>query len=144
MGIESPGLTSAPAIGDLVATIVSNKAKLTKKKSFVEKRQGILNPAELSDKERTELIKENHTYSNIICRCESISEGEIVDAINRPVGAKSLDGVKRRVRAGMGRCQGGFCQPKVLEILARELNKDISEITKSGGSSKILLGKNKE
>lgn len=143
-GIESPGLTSAPAIGDLVAKIVSEKANLSKKKNFVEKRQGVLNPEELNDRERSELIKKNPAYSNIICRCESISEAEIVDAIKRPVGAKSLDGVKRRVRAGMGRCQGGFCQPKVLDILARELNKDISEITKSGGNSKVLLGKNKE
>lgn len=143
-GIESPGLTSAPAIGCEVSSLIANKEKLKPIKNFVETRKGILNPAELSDKERTELIKKDHTYSNIICRCESISEGEIIDAINRPVGASSLDGVKRRVRAGMGRCQGGFCQPKVLEILARELNKDISEITKSGGNSKVLLGKNKE
>ena len=143
-GIESPGLTSAPAIGDMVADIVSKLAKLQKKKNFDDKRKGVLNPEELSDKERSELIKKNPAYSNIICRCESISEAEIVDAIKRPVGAKSLDGVKRRVRAGMGRCQGGFCQPKVMEILARELGCDISDITKTGGKSKVLIGKNKE
>lgn len=143
-GIESPGLTSAPAIGNLVAQIVSEEAGFEKKKDFIEKRKGILNPAELSDSERSELIKKNSAYANIICRCESISEGEIVDAINRPVGAKSLDGVKRRVRAGMGRCQGGFCSPKVMEILSRETGKPLEEITKRGGESKVLLGKNKE
>ena len=143
-GIESPGLTSAPAIGEYIANLVSEKAKLSKKEHFIEKREGILNPAELSDEDRSKLIKEKPEYGQIICRCESISEGEIMDAINRPVGAKSLDGVKRRVRAGMGRCQGGFCSPRVMEILARELNKDITQITKRGGKSKVLLGKNKE
>ena len=143
-GIESPGLTSAPAIGDLVASLLSDKANLNKKKDFIEKREGILNPEELSDSERSELIKKKPEYGQIICRCESISEGEIMDAINRPVGAKSLDGVKRRVRAGMGRCQGGFCSPRVMEILSRELHKDILEVTKRGGNSKVLVGRNKE
>ena len=143
-GIESPGLTSAPAIGDLVAKIVSEKAGLEKKKDFIEKREGILDPSKLSDEERSELIKKKPEYGQIICRCESISEGEIMDAINRPVGAKSLDGVKRRVRAGMGRCQGGFCSPRVMEILSRETGKPIEEITKRGGASKVLVGRNKE
>ena len=80
----------------------------------------------------------------MICRCEMISEGEIMDAINRPIGAKSLDGVKRRTRAGMGRCQGGFCSPKVMEIIARERKMDIAEVTKSGGKSKLIVGVNKE
>ena len=143
-GIESPGLTSAPAIGDLVAKIVSEEANLSKKDNFIEKREGILNPAELSDEDRSKLIKEKPEYGQIICRCESISEGEIMDAINRPVGAKSLDGVKRRVRAGMGRCQGGFCSPRVMEILSRETGKPIEEITKRGGNSKVLVGRNKD
>ena len=142
-GIESPGLTSAPAIGEHIANLVSEKAKLPKKKNFIETRKGILNPAELSDEERSELIKQKPEYGQIICRCESISEGEIIDAINRPVGAKSLDGVKRRVRAGMGRCQGGFCSPRVMEILSRETGKPIEEITKRGGNSKVLVGRNK-
>jgi glycerol-3-phosphate dehydrogenase len=90
------------------------------------------------------LIKENPAYGNIICRCETISEGEILDAIHRPLGAKSLDGVKRRTRAGMGRCQAGFCSPRTMEILARELNMDMGEITKSGGESKIIVGIDKD
>ena len=77
----------------------------------------------------------------IICRCETITEGEIVDAIRRPMGATSVDGVKRRTRAGMGRCQGGFCMPRVTEILARELGKDLADITKFGKDSKPLFGK---
>lgn len=143
-GIESPGLTSAPAIGVLVADLLATKLSLTKKDNFVATRKGILDPQSLSDEDRSQLIKEKPEYGQIICRCESISEGEIIDAINRPIGAKSLDGVKRRVRAGMGRCQAGFCSPRVMEILSRELGTDITNITKSGGNSKILVGKNKQ
>ena len=94
--------------------------------------------------ERNELIRQNPAYGNIICRCEMVTEGEIIDAIRRPLGAKSLDGVKRRTRAGMGRCQSGFCSPKVMEILARELEKSMEEITKSGGNSRIIEGINKD
>jgi aerobic-type carbon monoxide dehydrogenase small subunit (CoxS/CutS family)/bacterioferritin-associated ferredoxin len=90
-----------------------------------------------------ELIKEKPAYGNIICRCESISEGEILDAIHRPLGARSLDGVKRRTRAGMGRCQAGFCSPRVMEILNRELGIPMEEITKSGGRSNIVLERTK-
>ena len=86
----------------------------------------------------------NPAYGNIICRCEMVTEGEIIDAIKRPLGAKSLDGVKRRTRAGMGRCQAGFCSPKVMEILSRELGKSIEEITKFGGNSRIIEGINKD
>ena len=128
----------------MVANLLAEKASLKKKDNFIEKREGILDPSKLSDDERSELIKKKPEYGQIICRCESISEGEIMDAINRPVGAKSLDGVKRRVRAGMGRCQGGFCSPRVMEILSRETGKPIEEITKRGGASKVLVGKNKD
>ena len=103
-----------------------------------------MNPAELSLEERNQLAKENPAYGNMICRCEMITEGEIIEAINRPLGAKSLDGVKRRTRAGMGRCQGGFCSPRVMEIIARERGVDITEVTKSGGKSKLIVGVNKE
>ena len=93
---------------------------------------------------RAELIRQNPAYGQIICRCESVTEGEIIDAIRRTPGARSLDGVKRRTRAGMGRCQAGFCSPRVMEILARELGVPQSEITKSGGASKIIVGTNKD
>jgi glycerol-3-phosphate dehydrogenase len=117
---------------------------LTEKEHWIAKRKGILNPQELSLEERNELIRKEPAYGNIICRCESISEGEIIDAIRRPLGARSLDGVKRRTRAGMGRCQGGFCSPRVIEILSRELGIPMDEVTKAGGNSKIIVGTNKD
>ena len=143
-GIESPGLSSAPAIGVMVADILKEKLGLVEKDNFVATRKGILNPEELPMEERKQLIKEQPAYGNIICRCEMISEGEILDAIRRPLGAKTLDGVKRRTRAGMGRCQAGFCSPRTMEILARELGVDMSEITKTGKGSEIIVGINKD
>jgi len=143
-GIESPGLTSAPAIGCMVADILKDKMGLEPKADFVAERKGIVNPEHLSKEERIALIKEKPAYGNIICRCEMISEGEIIDAITRPLGAKSLDGVKRRTRAGMGRCQSGFCSPRTMEILSRELNMSMFEVTKAGGKSTIVVGTNKD
>ena len=143
-GIESPGLTSAPAIGEMVAQILKDKMNLEEKEDFIATRKGVLDPNTLSKEERMELIKEKPEYGNIICRCEMVTEGEIMDAINRPLGAKSLDGVKRRTRAGMGRCQAGFCSPRTMEILARERHVSMFEITKSGGDSKIITGTNKD
>lgn len=143
-GIESPGLSSSPAIGRMVAEMVRDKLLLRRKASYKATRRGIVNPAELPFEERRALIEDNPAYGRIICRCEGISEGEILDAIHRPLGARSLDGVKRRVRAGMGRCQGGFCAPRVMEILAQELDLPMEEITKSGGGSRLIVGENKE
>ena len=142
-GIESPGLTSCPAIGEYVGQMMKEKMDLTEKENWISKRKGILNPQELSFEDRAKLIKEKPAYGNIICRCESISEGEILDAIHRPLGARSLDGVKRRTRAGMGRCQAGFCSPRVMELLNRELGIPVEEITKSGGRSNIVLERTK-
>lgn len=142
--IESPGLSSAPAIGSMVAGIVAQSLGLEKDPGFDPNRKGILDPKTLPFEERAELIRQNPAYGQIICRCESVTEGEILDAIHRVPGARSLDGVKRRTRAGMGRCQAGFCSPRVMEILARELNLPLSEITKSGGQSKIIVGTNKD
>ena len=143
-GIESPGLTSAPAIGERVAGILREKLGLEEKENFISKSKGILRPASLSFEERNALIRENPAYGNIICRCEMVTEGEIREAIRRPLGAKSLDGVKRRTRAGMGRCQSGFCSPKVMEILAQELGVDLAEITKAGEGSNLICGTNKD
>ena len=143
-GIESPGLTSSPAIGERVAQIVSGLLHAQKNPAWNGSRKGVLNPKTLSEEDYAALIRENPAYGNIICRCEMITEGEIIDAIRRPLGAKSLDGVKRRTRAGMGRCQAGFCSPRTMEILARERGVSQSEITKSGGNSKIIVGTNKD
>ena len=142
--IESPGLSSAPAIGAMVADLAAKALHLEKNPAFDPTRKGILDPKTLSFEERAELIRRNPAYGQIICRCESVTEGEIIDAIHRVPGARSLDGVKRRTRAGMGRCQAGFCSPRVMEILARELNLPLSAITKSGGDSKIIVGTNKD
>ncbi len=143
-GIESPGLSSAPAIGEMVAAQVAASLGLEKDPSFNGTRKGILNPAGLSMEERNELIRSNPAYGQIICRCESVSEGEILDAIHRTLGARSLDGVKRRTRAGMGRCQSGFCSPKVMEILEREVPMSMFDVTKNGHDSKIVFGYNKK
>ncbi len=143
-GIESPGLTSAPAIGEMVAGILKEKLNLEEKEDFIATRKGVLDPNTLSKEERMALIKEKPEYGTIVCRCEMVTEGEIMDAIHRPLGAKSLDGVKRRTRAGMGRCQAGFCSPRTMEILARERKVTMFDITKSGGDSKIVTGINKD
>ena len=128
----------------MVADLLRDKMGLKQKADFTAARTGILNPARLSIDERNELIKKNPAYGTVICRCESVTEGEIIDAIHRPLGARSLDGIKRRTRAGMGRCQSGFCSPRTMEILERELNMDMEEITKSGGNSAIVTGRTKE
>ena len=143
-GIESPGLSSSPAIGEMVAGLIREKLGLSPRPDFVPTRKGIVNPQTLSFAERQALVKENPAYGRVICRCETVTEGEIVDAITRPLGARSLDGVKRRTRAGMGRCQGGFCGPRVMELIAREAGMDLSEITKCGGKSRMVVGKTKE
>lgn len=141
IGIESPGLTSAPAIGEMLCEMVISKLKVSKKDNFVSTRKGIPHLANLTIEERAKLIKENPLYGNIICRCCDVSEGEIVDSINRPMGATSLDGVKRRSGACMGRCQAGFCNPKIIEILARELGIKEEDVCKNNSKSKMLIGK---
>lgn len=143
-GIESPGLSASPVIGRMAAELVRDRLLLPRKAAFKATRKGILNPASLSFQERQALIRENPAYGRVICRCESVTEGEILDAIHRPLGAKSLDGVKRRVRAGMGRCQGGFCAGRVMEILSRELGIPMEAVTKSGGGSRMIVGVNKD
>ena len=137
-GIESPGLSAAPAIGVHVANAIRDALGLCTKTDWIGTRKDIVSTANLSAKEHNNLIRKNPAYGTIICRCESITEGEILDAIHRPLGARSLDGVKRRVRAGMGRCQAGFCMNRVMAILSRELGVPLEEITKSGSDSRIV------
>lgn len=142
-GIESPGLSCAPAIAVEVAKQVADKLALSHKAHFEAKRKGIPQFSKLSNIEREKLIDRNPLYGKIVCRCEVVTEGEIVDAIRRPVGARDLDGVKRRTRAGMGRCQAGFCTPRIMEIISRELNCDMQDVTKCGGASNVVVGKTK-
>ena len=142
-GIKSPGLSSAPAIAlDVVEILKASGLSLEKKENFIRQRKQI-NFMELSSEEKAELIKKDRRYGKIICRCESITEGEIVDSIKRSFGKITLDGVKRRCRPGMGRCQGGFCGPRVQEIISRELNIPMESIDKEHDGSYILVGKTK-
>lgn len=143
-GIESPGLTCAPAIGGMVAELVNEIAPSKKKEDYISRRIGIKSMASASVEEQMNLIHQNPAYANVICRCEMVTEGEILDAIHRPLGARTLDGIKRRTRAGSGRCQAGFCLPKTMEILAREWKVDLEAIVKSGEGSYYLYGYNKQ
>ena len=142
VGIESPGLSSAPAIGQYLAELAAEKLGAAEKDDFLPERQDIPRPREMDLAVRQALIEKDPAYASVVCRCEQITEGEIREAIRR--GARSLDGVKRRVRAGMGRCQGGFCTPRVLELLHEELGIPMTELTKSGGDSRLLAGRTKE
>ena len=142
-GIESPGLSSAPAIALYVKDILLKAMPCDERSDFNPVREEPIRFRHMSNEDRKALIEKNPAYGRIICRCETITEGEILDAINSPAGARDVDGVKRRTRAGMGRCQGGFCGSKVVELLARELNVEINEITKFGGNSRILYDRTK-
>ena len=144
VGIESPGLSSAPAIGRYLAELAAEKLHAAEKPDVIAQRRDLPHPRERDVAARQALIAHDPAYGQVICRCEGVTEGEIRDAIRRTPGARSLDGVKRRVRAGMGRCQGGFCGPKVMELLSRELHVPITELTKGGGESRLLAGRTKE
>ena len=144
VGIESPGLSSAPAIGRYLAELAAAKLHAAEKEDFIAQRRDMPHPREMDFASRQDLIARDPAYGQVICRCEGVTEGEIRDAIRRVPGARSLDGVKRRVRAGMGRCQGGFCGPKVMELLSRELHVPITALTKGGGEGRLLAGRTKE
>ncbi len=137
-GIESPGLSCAPALGKYMAEMVTAKGGYQEKDNFNPRRKGIVRVAELSIEERTKLTQEKPEYGSIVCRCENISEGEIIDAITRTLGARSLDGIKRRVRQGMGRCQAGFCTPRTMNILTRETGIPMEKICKNRVGSELL------
>ena len=138
VGIMSPGLASSPAIGEYVGSLIKDRLNLKINKffnPFIKKHHSLKHS---SNDEFNELIKENPKYGHLVCRCEKVSEAEIVDCINRNCGATTVKGVKKRVRSGFGMCQGTFCQEEVCKILARELNKDISEIKYSNDGSNVL------
>jgi len=142
-GIQSPGLASAPAIAERVKEIIIQEVHPAENTHFEPRRKRSKHFSELDQREREELIRINPLYGHVVCRCETVSEGEIVDALHRGIPAKSIDAVKRRTRAGMGRCQGGFCMPRVLEIISRDANIERELVTKSGGKSFILSGRAK-
>ncbi|GHV95938.1 FAD/NAD(P)-binding oxidoreductase [Spirochaetia bacterium] len=147
-GIQSPGLTAAPAIAEDVARFAvelleTADGKVSPRAAYNPIRKPIPHLAAMSDAERDALIKANPDYGLILCRCEEVSRGEIIDAINRPVPCDTVDGVKRRVRPGMGRCQGGFCGPLVLRLIAGEKKIPLHEVLKSGYDSAVLIGETK-
>lgn len=143
-GIESPGLSASPAIGEYVREMLQNMGfDYEKKSDFNPMRKPDHYFKQLSIEDKNKIIAEDNRYGKIVCRCETVTEGEIVEAIHRNPQARDLDAVKRRTRSGMGRCQGGFCSPTIVEILSRELNVPVEKITKFGGNSYIVCGPTK-
>lgn len=144
-GIQSPGLAAAPAIAEMVLRLLAEEGlTLEEKENFNPRRHE--NPPfnSLSTREQNKLIQEDPRYGHIVCRCEHVTEKEIVDALYRPLPALTLDAVKRRTRAGMGRCQGGFCLPRLLPIISRELGIPLEKVTKSGPGSPLFSRRTKE
>ena len=144
-GVESPGLSASPAIASYVAEILRGAGlELKAKADFNPYRRPMHYYKELSLDEKNEIIKKHPEYAHVICRCETVTEGEILEAIRTNPKPRDVDGVKRRTRASMGRCQGGFCTPYIIELLAEEMGCDYTEVTKFGGESYINVGKTKE
>lgn len=140
-GVRSTGLTLSVSMGKYVVERIRQTGRaLTLKDNLIRTREGIPRFCELGEQEREALVAADPRYGQIICRCETITEGEIVNAIHRPLGAKTMDAVKRRVRAGMGRCQSGFCGPRVMAILARELKVPEEAINKNLAGSYMVTG----
>ena len=142
-GIQSPGLASAPAIAERVTEIIREERHPSVNDDFNPARKRQVRLSELSLKEQDELIRASPRYGHIVCRCENVSEEEVVRALNAEIGARSLDGVKRRTRAGQGRCQGGFCMPRIVDIASREMNIEKEHVVKSEGKSYVLSRRTK-
>ena len=140
VGIESPGLTSAPAIAEMLVKQIAEENGLSEKAEWKPAPRREKPFYAMTLEERVAIVQKDPSYGTLVCRCEEVTEAEIRAAIRRPVGARTIDAVKRRTRAGMGRCQGGFCSPRVLEILSEELGIDPTEVTKCGGESRLLVG----
>ncbi|MCQ2463244.1 MAG: NAD(P)/FAD-dependent oxidoreductase [Clostridia bacterium] len=143
-GIQSPGLTTAPAVArDIEKMTIKMLGGAKKNAAYNPVRKGVPALREMDDESRAALIKENPDYGVIVCRCEEISKGEILDALKSPICVPTVDGIKKRVRPGMGRCQGGFCSPTVTKIIAEYLGTDISEVKKSSAEAPITYGRTK-
>jgi len=143
-GFESPGLSAAPAVAVFIADQIKERnGGFEANPSFNPVRRPFIRFDELDADEKAALVKENPLYGRVICRCETVTEGEIMDAIHRNVGATTVKSVKKRTRAGMGRCQGGFCEPRVIEILSRELGKPMNQVSYDSPKAYILTGRTK-
>jgi glycerol-3-phosphate dehydrogenase len=144
-GIESPGLSSAPAIAEYVRELLEKEGiALAKRADFNPNRRPMHEFQHITNEEKSAVIEKDPTYAHVICRCETISEGEILAALRSNPKPSDVDGVKRRTRSGMGRCQGGFCTPYIVELIAKELGIDETEVTKFGGASKMNVGYTKK
>ena len=144
-GVESPGLSASPAIAEYVADMLKSQGvEFTEKSDFNPIRKPMHHFREASLEEKNRIIKENPSFGRIVCRCETVTEGEILEAIKTNPKPRDLDGVKRRTRAQMGRCQGGFCSPYIIELLAKELNVPYEDVTKFGGESRVNMHRTKE
>ena len=143
-GIQSPGLTSAPAIAKEAAALLQKAGLTLREKEKFDLSRRRIRFKELSAAEKTALVAQNPAYGRVICRCETITEGEILDALHSPIPPVSIDGVKRRCNPGMGRCQGGFCGPRVQEIIARERGVDQADVLQDKAGSRIILGRTKQ
>ena len=142
-GIKSPGLSAAPAIAEDTVDMLREKGlEIEEKESFIDRREKV-RFKELSNEEKNKLISEKPAYGRVVCRCETITEGEILNALKSPIPPVSLDGIKRRAGTGMGRCQGGFCGPKVLEIMAKSKGVAFEDILQDDTGSYILTGETK-
>ena len=142
-GIESPGLTAAPAIGVEAAKMVADRLKPASNENFNPIRKSVPSFIFMTSEERKKAIEKDPNYGHVICRCESVTKAEIIGALRSPLKVNSLDAIKRRTRAGMGRCQGGFCWMRLVDIIAEECGIDVTEVTKAGGDTNILLERNK-
>lgn len=143
LGIQSPGLASSPAIGEKAISMIKEVIDLEEKKNYNPRRRPLYRINNLSIEERNELIKRDPRFGQMVCRCEQVSMGEVVDAIHRSCGARTIKGVKKRVRPGFGKCQGGFCEPLIMKILCDELGKSPLDIKYSSNDSYILIEKTK-
>lgn len=141
IGIESPGLTSSVPISKMVRDIIANKEDIKQKDNFVATRKGIVQFRELTIEQKEELIKQCPEYGEIVCRCEGITKKEILDAINNPLGVTTLAGIKYRARPMMGRCQGGYCLTRIVDILCEEKGLMPEQITMRGNESKLFTGR---
>jgi glycerol-3-phosphate dehydrogenase len=144
IGIESPGLTSALPIARRVVKLLADRETLRSKKNFIPNRKGIVRFAAQSDAEKARLIAENPDYGEVICRCETITKAEILQAVHNPLGVDTVTGIKYRTRAMMGRCQGGYCQMRIAQIIREELGKDVTEVLYARNGSNMFTGKVRE
>ena len=143
MGIESPGLSASPAIAKMVVDIIKESQDLKEKVDFKPRRLRRRFDA-LDTREKAELIQENPNHGHVICRCEKVTEQEIIDALQNPLGVRTISGIKYRSRATMGRCQGGFCKPRIIGIMKEKCKMDENEIMLRGTGSQLFIGKTKD